>query len=176
MSILIKFFILNIFLILSFTSCTKNIYQVFDSKTYKDTFNNLFDKSKTYRDTIQFTKKADITNEDNNIEAMMNVTYLNPTSKEWDSDDIHNFIIGVYSINNNIDEYKLTINNSTNYKKLKITKKMNILGSIPIENKWAKYYLIQISKYDTYKVNKDKLILKLTHKKYKECKIEFVSW
>jgi hypothetical protein len=52
---------------------------------------------------------------------------------------------------------------------------MNILGSIPMENKWADYYLIQISKYDTYQNNKDYLILKLDNNKYKSTEVKFIT-
>jgi len=50
---------------------------------------------------------------------------------------------------------------------------MNILGSIPMENKWAQYYLVQISKYDTKQVDKDNLTIKLSHATFRNTVTKF---
>ena len=55
-------------------------------------------------------------------------------------------------------------------------KEMNILGSIPMENKWAQYYLVQISKYETQQINKDSLILKLNHSVFRSTNTKFIAW
>jgi hypothetical protein len=169
----IKLLITTMIFSMIFTGCTHSVYQIFDSKIYKDTFNNLFDSSKTYQDTLQYTQKADVINESNNVEAILNVTYLNPTSKDWDNSKIHSFVVGIYIVNTDESDYELTINNINKFKKTKINKDMNILGSIPMENKWAQYYLVQISKYDTKQVDKDNLTIKLSHATFRNTVTKF---
>jgi hypothetical protein len=167
-----KLFIFHILILTLFTSCST---KVFDSQIYTDTFNNLFDDSKKYQDTLQYTQKADVINNKNDVVALLNVTYLNPTLKEWDNNKLHSFIVGVYIVDGNEDDFILTINNSTKFKQRKVTKDMNILGEIPLENKWATYYLVQISKYDTNQADENELTLKLLHKNYISSKITFFA-
>ncbi|MBT6578004.1 MAG: hypothetical protein HOM70_04030, partial [Campylobacteraceae bacterium] len=90
-----------------------------------------------------------------------------------DNSKIHSFVVGIYIVNTDESDYELTINNINKFKKTKINKDMNILGSIPMENKWAQYYLVQISKYDTKQVDKDNLTIKLSHATFRNTVTKF---
>ena len=56
-----------------------------------------FDKDEFYNKAIQYTKKADI-KEKETLKLMMNVTYLNSVSSEFNNEK-QNFVIGLYFVN-----------------------------------------------------------------------------
>ncbi len=181
---IMKFFIqLTILTFLLFLSgcTTQSAFKVFKTDTYSNAFNSVFDSTKVYQDTLQYTKKSDIINSKNEVDAILNVTYLNPTSSTWDNPNSHAFIIGIFIVNDNesLDksfinnpEYKLTINNKKVKNIKAVDDKMNIRGSIPMENKWAKYYLVQISTKD-FDIVSNKIVIQLSNTLGQKASVNF---
>ncbi|MCP4970269.1 MAG: hypothetical protein GY932_06735 [Arcobacter sp.] len=112
---------------------------------------------------IENTKKRDLYY-NNEIKAILFVTYLNNINKKYKSDDINSFLIGVHLTNNenndlNKDTYSFSLNNQKATSINKIDTNSNLVQSIPLKNNWAKYYLID------FKNDEDKkdLNLKFSH-------------
>ena len=154
----------------------------FQFKTYEDAFNNIFDSTKTYQDMLLYTYKADVIGKDSKVNAIINVTYLNETSKKWDKKNTHNFAIAIFIVTDNISEekqyiknkeYKLYINGSLNYRINTINNDDSILKNIPLKNEWAQYYLVSINKNILNKSNKHSIKIEYIHDIYKNAIIEF---
>ncbi|MBL6970438.1 MAG: hypothetical protein ISR68_03480 [Campylobacterales bacterium] len=171
-----------ILLTVLFNGCaTQSAFNVFKTDTYSNAFNKVFDSRKIYQDTLQYTKKDDILNNKQEVEAILNVTYLNPTSNAWDNADVHSFIVGLFIVNDNESSsnnfinnpnYELSINNVVPSDIKLVDSNMNIRGSIPLENKWAKYYLIKI-KQNEIDIKDNKLTIKFSDRINKDAIVKF---
>ena len=119
-----------------------------------------FNKDEFFLNSLQYTKKADIV-ENNEVISIFTATYLNKVDDKYD-DKYENFIVSVYVANNkkagtpNItldkqsyskEEEENNISYKENYIKMEeIRKGSKIIESIPLKNPWAKYYLIKFEK------------------------------
>ena len=184
-----NFFYLTITLLITitFSGCTQSAFSVFETDFslthYKDSIISVFNQPRRYENTLQYTKKADIVS-NNETKALINVTYLNPTSKQWDTKDTHNFVIGIFITTDNKDklnssiynkDYVLTINQSNNFTIKQLNKNSVLIKTIPMKNMWAKYYLIKLDKSFINKNDRNKLVIDYKHKTYTDAKIEFLS-
>jgi hypothetical protein len=175
--------IIIFFSLFIFSGCGQSAFNVFEGKTYSNAFNSVFDPTKIYEDSLQYTKKADIISEKNEIDAILNVTYLNPTSSQWDNPTSQSFIVGVFIVNDpnkqylNHPDYILNINGSNNFIATPLDESLDIIDqkTVPLANKWAKYYFIQIDSED-FNV-KENIEISLTNSKInRSTKVSFLSY
>lgn len=138
-----------------------------------------FEKEELYSKALQYTFKRDIY-KNNEITAMMNVTYLNSVSKEFNSNTEEQFVIGIYLPNyeNTKNEdylkemFSLTLNEvTTDYAEV-LTEKHKLYGKLPLFNPWAKYYLV---KFNKNKINKKYRENFTTYEKYNNLNYKSLS-
>ena len=96
---------------------------------------SVFKKDEIYAQNIQYTKIAKLSQNDK-IEAIFNITYLNSVdSSRWDTGKQY-FLIGSYLSDKNL-EVTITLNDT---KKLTtITLPKDVEKNIAFKNKWADY-------------------------------------
>ena len=117
---------------------------------------SLFDRDPIYGQNIQYSKIIKVLDKDI-VKAIFNITYLNSVdSKKWDNNNTQNFLIGVYSSDNNNSKYQLTMNNLQYLKSLPIKKEDELSQNIAFENHWATYNLVSFP-------NTKQNIVKLTY-------------
>lgn len=137
-----------------------------------------FDKDEFYLNSLQYTKKADIV-ENNEVISLFTATYLNKVDNKYDN-EYENFIVSIYVANNKKSEMPIItidkktyskeeleekINYEKNYIEIKeIAKESKLIESIPLKNSWAKYYLIKFEKNENienlvvkYKLNQNQM-------------------
>lgn len=131
-----KFFYLLLCLSLSlfFTSCTSAL--------------NHFQKDPQSARAIQYTKKADLVY-NTEIKAMLFVTYLNKTDNNFDSSNTNTFLVGTHFTNkDNHDflenDFQIQINNQEELEITKLDQESKLISVVPLKNKWASYYLVEI--------------------------------
>lgn len=113
-----------------------------------------FKKDKLKANAIQYTRKSQIVNE-GVVEAIINVTYLNPVDDDFNNDK-QNFIIGVFipkdetnKINNEL--YQISLNDKAPIYFKELQEQHKMYGHIPLHTNWAKYYLAEFeTPKDTY--------------------------
>lgn len=98
---------------------------------------------------VQNSKKINLIH-NNEVNAIINLTYLNAVDKEFDT-NTQNFMIGLYIIdvkykNEFKKPYLITMNNNKALDIKKIEKNHKMYTNIPIKNKWAKYYIVSFKK------------------------------
>ena len=151
-----------LFFAITFTACGQ-----------KTTALNHFEKDPVSANAIQHTKKRDLIH-NNEQKAMFFITYLNKSDKKYKSSDLNSFIVGIHMINsekhsleeNNI---KVSMNNEDALNIKEVDKESNLIKSIPLKNKWAKYYIIDFkNKKKVYKLN-----LKFTHPQFGQAQASF---
>ncbi|RXJ89272.1 hypothetical protein CRV01_11705 [Arcobacter sp. CECT 8983] len=160
MKIISSFFIL--FLALFFSACAD-----------KTSALNYFEKDKLSAKAIQYTKKRDLLN-NNEVEALIFVTYLNYVDEKYKSDTIETFILGVQIANKDKenffkDSYKLLLNEKESVSLKGLETDSKLVSSIPLKNPWARYYLVKFN-------NKEKereLNLEFIHSKYGTATLSF---
>jgi hypothetical protein len=124
---------------------------------------NVFKKGDTlYEKGLQYTKVGFLKYNEN-IKAILNVTYLNSIdTKQWDNKDNHNFLIGIYIIDDNEDDskkylnnsqYKLTLNGENYISSEEFSDDYLISKDMPLKNPWAKYYLVKFRKDNKKSLN-----------------------
>lgn len=134
-----------------------------------------FDKDEFYNKAIQYTKKADI-KEKETLKVMLNVTYLNSVSSDFDNEK-QNFVIGLYFVNKDQqpslqnDEYLLLLNDKEpiSIQKLKIDDKLT--SNIPLKNNWAQYYFVSFDKEKVQFFEKEVQTLTLSYENIEEKKM-----
>ena len=124
---------------------------------------SVFDKDPLYAQNMQYTKIIKAV-EKNNVDAIFNITYLNSVdSSKWDNDKQH-FLIGSYSVDNNLSEYVLTMNGLPKISSQTISKEDQIYKDIPFKNHWGDYNIITFDDSDEkiltlmYRYNQDQNI------------------
>lgn len=113
--------------------------------------------NKIYSVALQHTKKIDIV-ESLETKAIFTVTYLNFINESLD-DDNHNFLIGVYIPNKHFENDKIKYSilyNGLELELKNLDENHMMFGNIPLENKWAEYYLTYVPKD-----NQNSLVLEL---------------
>ncbi|MCK5294860.1 MAG: hypothetical protein KAJ49_09420 [Arcobacteraceae bacterium] len=122
---------------------------------------SVFGEDSLYEKGLEHTVVNDIVNSFE-TKAIVNATYLNATnSDKWD-DEFHNFLVGIYIVNDNEEvenqflnnkKYQLTLNDN-NISKNEVLLSTNILWEhIPIKNPHAKYYITSFQKNDDKTLN-----------------------
>ena len=128
---------------------------------------SVFKKDAIYAQNLQYTKVGKVIYNDE-VEALINITYLNSVnSLKWDNKK-QNFIVGIY-IQDGIEEgYTLKMNGNSFIEKEEIDKLNDLYENIAYKNSWAKYYII------TFENTKDKkIILNYSHNKKGSTDISF---
>jgi len=117
---------------------------------------SIFNKDPIYGQNIQYSKIIKVLDKDI-VKAILNITYLNSVdSKKWDKNNKQNFLIGVYSLDDNNSKYQLTMNNMKYLKSMPIKKEDQLSKNIAFENHWATYNLVSFP-------NTKSNIIKLTY-------------
>ena len=118
---------------------------------------SVFGKDSLYEKGLEYTVVDDIVNSFE-TKAIINATYLNATNSDrWDN-KFHNFLVGIYIVEDNEKEenqflnnkkYQLTLNDH-NITKTEVLLSTNILWEhIPVKNPHAKYYITSFQKDDS---------------------------
>lgn len=128
---------------------------------------SVFKKDAIYAQNLQYTKVGKVIYK-NEVEALVNITYLNSVdSLKWDN-KYQNFIVGIYIPEGKEEEYVLTMNQQPFLEKQEIDQYSGLYENIAYKNNWAKYYFI------TFKNIKDKnIILNYSHIKNGNTSIYF---
>ncbi|WP_417332222.1 hypothetical protein [Halarcobacter sp.] len=160
MKIISSFFIL--FLALYFTGCAD-----------KTSALNHFENDKLSAKAIQYTKKRDLLN-NNEVEALIFVTYLNNVDEKYESDNIETFILGVQIANKDNenffkDSYKLVLNEKESVSLKGLDSNSTLVNSIPLKNPWARYYLVKFNNKEELR----ELNLEFIHTKYGTASLSF---
>ena len=109
---------------------------------------SVFDKDPLYAQNMQYTKIIKVV-EKNNVNAIFNITYLNSVnSKKWDNNK-QNFLIGSYSVDNNISKYLLKMNGMSQISAHPISKKNQLYKDIAFKNYWGKYNIVTFDDSDS---------------------------
>lgn len=160
MKIISSFFIL--FLILFFTGCAD-----------KTSALNHFENDKLSAKAIQYTKKRDLL-VNNEVEALIFLTYLNKVDKKYSDEKIETFIFGVQIANKDKenffkDSYKLLLEDKEALSIKGLDSNSELVKSIPLKNPWARYYLVKFNN----KEEKRELVLNFIHTKYGTTTLSF---
>lgn len=160
MKIISKFFIL--FLVLYFAGCAD-----------KSSALNHFENDKQSAKAIQYTKKRDLLI-NNEVEALIFVTYLNKTYKKYENEKLESFILGVQVANKDKenffkDSFVLTLNGKESVSIKGLETNAQIVNKIPLKSAWANYYLIKFSNKEESRA----LNLKFNHSKYGVTNLSF---
>ena len=128
---------------------------------------SVFKKDAIYAQNLQYTKVGKVIYEDE-VEVLINITYLNSVnSLKWDN-KYQNFIVGIYIPEGKEEEYILKMNQQSFIDKKEIDKSSNLYENIAYKNNWAKYYIV------TFKNTKDKkIVLNYAHTKKGNVNISF---
>ncbi len=134
---------------------------------------NYFQNDKQSANAIQYTKKIDLTYK-NETKLMLFATYLNKSTKKFDTKELNSFVIGTYFIgqdNHDFIEkgYKLFLNNKSFLNIKKLSKKSELRNNIPLRNSWANYYLIEFKN----KIDDKDLNIKLIHPLFGQVSLKF---
>ncbi|MEA3288792.1 MAG: hypothetical protein U9Q04_01315 [Campylobacterota bacterium] len=131
---------------------------------------SVLEKDPIYAQNLQYTKIEKI-EKNNEVEILINTTYLNASMKDHFPKGTQNFLVAIYNTNDAENNGDLTLNNQTYLKKAPVEPEDSIYKNIPLINKWAKYYIY------TFPVTKeDKLILRYDSKKYGSKNILFKKY
>jgi len=150
-----KFSIISIFLVLIFSGCNKKLYVISQD--------SLFDRG------LEYTKISNIIYQ-NDTKALINATYLNPTNPSKYDNGKEVFLLGIYysvgdsaNLNNGLNntDYILSLNKKTNYTKEVLDESDELFKAIPVQNPYAKYYIVEFDNDKTATLN-----LSLSHKKF----------
>jgi uncharacterized lipoprotein YehR (DUF1307 family) len=130
-------------LTLSFTACNQSATSVLN-------------KEPIFGQNLQYTKVAKIVI-DKEVQALVNITYLNSVdSKAWDNDK-QNFLVGTYIAEETKATYTLTMNGNKEISTSKVPQNDKIFENIALKNNWASY---QITTFDDTKETKLELVFK----------------
>lgn len=128
-------------LVLSLTACNQSATSVLS-------------KEPIFGQNLQYTKVAKIV-VDKNVQALINITYLNSVdSKVWDNGK-QNFLVGTYIAEDTKATYTLTMNGSKEISTSKLPANDKIFENIALKNNWASY---QITTFDDVEDNKLDLV------------------
>ena len=131
---------------------------------------SVFKKDPIYGQNVQYTKILKVINKKNNVEAIANITYLNSVNNSKYNNGKQNFLVGIYTDENNSTNYTLTLNNAKYIDTKEITKQNPIYKNIAFRNNWANYFIY------TFENTKQKsLELKYSNSKVGFSSVSFVK-
>jgi len=128
-----------------------------------------FEKNDAFTQASMYSKKADIL-VNNDVQTIFYASYMNKIDEGF-NDKYHNFVIGIYSLKEDISDFSLSLNKNS-YDKIKMLEQNSPeYQMVSLKNAWAKYYYISFKK--TEHVSKLNLILRNVN--YKEGVISFLN-
>jgi hypothetical protein len=131
------------FIILSFTACNQSATSVLN-------------KEPIFGQNLQYTKVGKITI-NTEVQALVNITYLNSVdSKAWDNGK-QNFLVGTYIAEDSNTTYSLTMNGNKEISTNTVPQNDKIFENIALKNNWASY---QITTFDDVEDKKIDLVFK----------------
>jgi len=99
---------------------------------------SVLEKDPIFGQNMQYTKVGKII-KNNDVKALINITYLNSVdSKTWDNGK-QNFLVGTYIAEDTNTNYTLTLNEFSPISIDKVPKDNKTFQNIALHNKWAKY-------------------------------------
>jgi len=117
---------------------------------------SILNKEPIFGQNLQYTKVGKIII-NKEVQALINITYLNSVdSKTWDNGK-QNFLVGTYIAQNNGNRYNLTMNGNQKIAISKVPQNNPIFDNIALKNNWANY---QITTFNDVKDTKLKLLFK----------------
>jgi hypothetical protein len=146
-----KILYITILIITIFTSCSKKSL-------------NIISNDSLYEKGLEYTNVSTLVYKDE-VKAIINTTYLNPTNPTQYDDDFHQVLFGIYISNDNTNQalkdknYSLSLNNITQYNKIILTNDDKLFHKIPLKNPYSTYYIVRFKKDLSDTIN-----IKLTHK------------
>ncbi|MEA3383071.1 MAG: hypothetical protein U9Q20_00150 [Campylobacterota bacterium] len=102
---------------------------------------SVFKKDPIYAQNLQYTKLIKVLNKDQEIEAIVNITYLNSVNSKKYNNNSQNFLVGIYKEDLNTTNYMLTMNELLNVNIKAIDKDSVEYKNIAFKNNWAEYYI-----------------------------------
>ena len=148
------------------------IFSLFFTGCTSYSITKYFDKDEFYNKAIQYTKKADVNN-NGQVLAMMNATYLNSVSSDFNNDK-QNFVIAIYHVNEETEqglhhsEYILLLNDKEPVKVEELAADDILNTNIPLKNHWAKYYFVSFEKVPVKFFEEENHTLQLSYENIKE--------
>ena len=120
---------------------------------------SVLDKEPIFGQNLQYTKVGKIIKNDD-VEALVNITYLNSvSSKQWNNGK-QNFLVGIYIANQDATTYSLTMNGKEEILKSEPPTENEIFTNIALKNNWAIY---EIRTYEDVEEKQLQLVFKDTH-------------
>lgn len=117
---------------------------------------SVLNKEPIFGQNLQYTKVGKIV-VDKDVQALINITYLNSVdSKVWDNGK-QNFLVGTYIAENTKTTYTLTMNGNEEVSTSKVPKNDKIFENIALKNNWASY---QITTFDDVEEKQLDLVFK----------------
>lgn len=102
---------------------------------------SVFKKDPIYAQNLQYTKLIKVLNKDQEIEAIVNITYLNSVDSKKYNNNSQNFLVGIYKEDLNTTNYMLSMNELLNVNIKAIDKDSVEYKNIAFKNNWAEYYI-----------------------------------
>ena len=117
---------------------------------------SVLNKEPIFGQNLQYTKVGKIV-VDKDVQALINITYLNSVdSKVWDNGK-QNFLVGTYIAENTKTTYTLTMNGNEEVSTSKVPQNDKIFDNIALKNNWASY---QITTFDNVEEKQLDLVFK----------------
>lgn len=112
---------------------------------------SVLNKVPIFGQNLQYTKVGKIV-VNKEVEALINITYLNSVdSKTWDNGK-QNFLVGTYIVVNNPKKYSITMNKKQKIATNKVPQNDPIFKNIALKNNWADYKIITFDDIDKTKL------------------------
>lgn len=132
-----------------------------------------FEKDPVSANAIQYTQKGDI-KQNNEIHTMLFATYLNNIKKEYDSEELNSFLVGIHLANKNNHDFKekgysLLANEKEAISIKDVPTNSDLVKSIPLKNSWGKYYLVKFENEEKVR----NINLKLSHPEFGQIQLNF---
>ena len=131
---------------------------------------SVFSKDPIYAQNIQYSKIIKSV-ENENINAIFNITYLNSVDKSIWNNDKQNFLIGTYFFDSNETNFQLYLNDKKQVSTKKVSKNDPLYKNIAFRNSWANYNIVSFEDIENIK----NLTITYTHPKYKTISTSFLK-
>ena len=103
-----------------------------------------FNKSESYSQSVKYSKKVDIL-ENNEIKTIFYITFMNKVLKDY-NDKNYNFVISIYSEEESMKDYVISLNSKTYTKFIELNNDDKIFEHVSLKNKWAKKFYFSFEK------------------------------
>ncbi len=131
-----------------------------------------FDKDSIYAQNLQYTKIAKIIT-NNEVEVLLNITYLNSTNSEKWNNGYQNFLISKYFTDDNkIVKDSFTLSDQAVSSSVIVNKTDRIYKNIALRNNWADYKIVSFK--DTDNISK-KISLQYNYNDTAKAVVTFVT-